>query len=397
MPDGIIILPISDEPDAQPADPAAAVRGLCDQLDRTGDQIRAAAVQSLQQISPQRLAALSDQMQQLAQRVQDATAAAEQDGSGEEPARTELDSLRAEFAALQRVFAAEEAERRAAELAALPTLDSLPQMRKGMPLPVDKVTRGIFKPAADGGQRYGEYTIRRSKTDAKSPILAILGFSATKDSIERLEALTGFDNLVLLAIGGLCENGVNGFSYSQLWRAMGNRGEIGGYDRSRIKRSLQKLAKCRIYLKQTAFDFSIETDFALLEYRATTVKYHGQKAGFISILARPAWLEIADAQNQLTKVSFDVYADGDALTDQGAALSIYLVREIAHMRNQRTFPREMRLDTIAAAAGVNITHRESKRRLCKRIEAKLTHYATMKNPFIKGFVKYENGYKIKLP
>ena len=380
MQNGIIILPISDpEQDARPLtaeEKAAAVRSLCAQVQQTGDQISAATAQQVQQISPERLAALADQLDQLAQRVQ---AAADYD----EPPRTELDTIEAEAAAL---------------LDEYPELLPLPPFTEGIPQPIEKVTREIFKRAKDGGQRYGEYRITQNKNDPTSPLIAILGFSATKDSLERLDALTGFDRLVLLAIGALCENKVMCFSYSQLWWTMGRRGECSSKDRKRIKHSLQKLAACRIYLKQTAFDFPIPDDFALIEYRAKWQPYRGQPAGVIQMLAVPAWLDIARAQNCITKIPLDAYADGTTLTDQSATLSVYLLQEIAHMKNQPTFPRYMRLDTIAGEIGVNCAHREAKRRLCKKIEAKLDHYTSgMKNPYIDGWTRYENGYKIKIP
>ena len=388
MPDGIIILPISEpEQDPRPLtaeERAAAVRSLCAQVQQTCGQISAAAAQQVQQISPQRLAELSERVQQLAQRVQQAAADECPDfPCSEEPARAELDSIEAEAAAL---------------LDEYQELLPLPPFTEGIPQPLDKVTRGIFKPASDGGQRYGEYKIRQDKNDPTSPLIAILGFCATKDSLERLDALTGFDRLVLLAIGALCENKVMCFSYSQLWWTMGRRGECSSKDRKRIKHSLRKLATCRIYLKQTAFDFPIPDDFALIEYRARWKPYRGQPAGVIQMLAVPVWLEIARAQRRITKIPLDAYADGTTLTDQSATLSVYLLQEIAHMKNQPTFPRYMRLDTIAGEIGVDCSHREAKRRLCKKIEAKLDHYASgMKNPYIDGWTRYENGYKIKIP
>jgi len=400
MQNGIIILPIGEEsPDAQPVNTAAAVHSLLAQIDRTGDQIGAAASQQVRQISPQRLAVLADQLDQLAQRA--AELAADQ---SDEPARTEADTAAAEFEVLRQILAAEaaelaaaEAEKRAAELAALPKVDQLPQFTEGIPQPVDKVTHNIFVAANDGGQRYGEYRITRSSKDAKSPLIAILGFSATRDSVERLEALTAFDHLILLAIGGLCENGIMHFSIGQLWRAMGNRGELNGRDRNKIRHSLEKLSRTRIYLRQTAFDFSREDDFALIEYRYRAEAYRGKKVQCIYMLAAPAWLEIARAQRQITKIPFEAYADGTPMTEQGMALSIYLLQEIAHMRNQKDYPRQMRLDTLAEAAGANISHHEARRKFCRKIETKLTYYANMKSPYIASWSRYENGYKIKIP
>lgn len=375
MANGIIILPISDEPDARPmtaAERAEAVRRLCAQVQQTGDQISAAALQQVRQTAPQQLAALSDQLDQLAQR------AAELAAAHDEPARTELDSIAAEYEALRQLIEAEQLDR-------LPKLDNLPEMRQGLPMPLDRVTRQIFERGA------GRWKVTQSA--AQSAIIALLEIGATADTVQRLEKLTAYDKRLLLAVGGLCENDRLQFTFAQLWAAMGGGSRLNARQREQMRRSLWKLSGTRIKTTLTAGADSIKLDFALLEYAAIEATYKGQKVDAIEISAKPKWLKIAEARRQITALPFAVFADGLSLTEQSIALSDYLLTQIAHMKRQKDFSRQMRLDSIATAAGANIADWTAQKAFCAKIEKKLAHYAA--TGFIAGFTRYAHGYKIE--
>ena len=357
MANGIIILPIGEEPDARPmtaAERAEAVRRLCAQVQQTAPQ----------------LAALSDQ---LAQR------AAELAADHEEPARTELDSIAAEYEALRQLIEAEQLDR-------LPKLDNLPEMRQGLPMPLDRITRQIFERGA------GRWKVTQSA--AQSAIIALLEIGATADTVQRLEKLTAYDKRLLLAVGGLCENERMQFTFRQLYEAMGGRGNLGANQREQMQRSLWKLSGTRIKTTLTAGADSIKLDFALLEYASIEATYKGQKVDAIEISAKPKWLKIAEARRQITALPFAVFADGLSLTEQSLAAGDYMLTQIAHMKRQKEYSRCMRLDKIAAEAGARIDHHEARRKFREKIAAKLTHYASI--GFIRGFSEYAQGYKIEL-
>ena len=359
-----ILLPYDGEPDAQPLDTTSAARSLCAQISRTGDQISRAAAA--------RFAQLSEKLDQLAQRAQDG-----------EPIQTELDTLEAEAAALRDLI---EAEKR--QLETLPKLDSSQEMRQGVPMPLDRVTKQIFE------RPPGNYRITRSA--ARSDIIAFLTMIADPDSETRLERLTAYDKRVLLAVGGLCENNRLQFSFAQLWAFMGGSGRLNARQREQMRHSLRKLAairiKCRIIAKKDRAD--LENESPLLLWESTSGVYKGQKVDAIEIAKKPRWLQIAEAMGQITAIPVNLFADGLSLTEQSISLTDYLTTQAAHMKRQKDFPRQMRLDSIAAAVGANIQNRAAKKAFCEKIETKLQHFT--RTGFIKGYSRYAQGYKIDI-
>ena len=361
MAHGIIILPYDGEPDAQPLDATAAARSLCAQISRTGDQISTAAAA--------RLAALKARADQLAQQAQDG-----------EPIQTELDTLEAEAAALLELIKREQLE-------TLPKLDSSQEMRNGAPMPLDRVTRQIFE------RPPGNYRIKQADKP-KSPLIALLSIGATPDTVQRLEKLTAYDKRVLLAVGGLCENNRLQFTFTQLWAVMGGSGRLNARQREQMRQSLRKLAGTRIIAELKAGADSLKFDFALLEYSSIEGIYKGQKVDAIEISRRPQWLRIAEARRQITAIPLDLFADGLSLTEHSITLTDYLTTQAAHMKRQKDFPRQMRLDSIAAAVGANIQNRAAKKAFCEKIETKLDHFT--RTGFIKGYSRYAQGYKIDI-
>ena len=139
----------------------------------------------------------------------------------------------------------------------------------------------------------------------KSPLCAVFDGIATQDSAERLEVITDFDSAVLFAVTALCERESGGapffFSYPEIWQEMGNREKMTSQDHDEMDNSLDRIAKCWVDLKRDAPRFLDRNGvcwrgFNLISYRRMTIEQNGQRFGFVEIIAKPFWQEIARAR-----------------------------------------------------------------------------------------------------
>ena len=379
MQDGIIILPT--DLDAEPVNPADAARSFLDAYDQQTAELAALRAQAINTAAD--LAALK--VQEIRRKAAEA-AEADAAAAAHEPPRTAADTAAAELAALREMLDT---------VQSLPELQPIPDQLDGLPMPLDRVTKQIFAPEQNEKgelqRRTGEYKVRQNKSK-QSPIIAVLDFG-TPDTVQRLDRLTAYDRRVLLAVGGLCENGIMRFSFTQLFHAMGGTTKPKAQQREQMRNALHKMRfGVKVELPADDGGAALKLDFTLLDSVVVSVNYQGQTAEAIQLTQKPLWLKIAEARKQITALPFAVFADGLSLTENSIAVSEYLLTEIAHMKRQKTFSRQMRLDSIAAGAGVDIAHREKRRRLADKVEKKLTHYAA--TGYIQGFAKYENGYTI---
>lgn len=383
--DGIIIIPT--DLDAQPVNPAEAARSLCAQLDRTGDQISAAIKAAAGQISnPQRLAALSDQLDRLAQSVQ---AAADQ--TSEEPARTELDTVEAEAAALLDLIQAEQKPQLSEAARALPA-----ELEK-LPFPLDKVTRAITGNPAGSGSIDNASKQQRAQG---IKLLTRLSLRFVDEAAQRkINQLTPFDRRVLLTLGGLFLNGAHTVTLAQLYAKMGGGGEMNATQRAKLSDSIENLCCTRVTADNSA-ELAVNPDgpriclkFSLLEARQGLAEYRGRKVDAVTVLAMPQWLQLAEMRGQITRIPFEAFADGLRLTDQSSALSDYLLDRIAHMNsNPQHAETHIRIDTAAEKCGADIGNRNTKQKFARKLEKKLKHYANIGH--ITGYRPYEHGFLI---
>ena len=380
--DGIIIIPT--DLDAQPVNPAEAARSLCAQLDRTGDQISAAIKAAAGQISnPQRLAALSDQLDRLAQSIQ---AAADQ--TSEEPARTELDTVEAEAAALLELL---DAEKRLDE----PARD-LPRQLENLPFPLDKVTRAITSNPAGRGSIDNASKAQRAQGIR---LLTRLSLNFVGEAAKReIDRLTPFDRRALLTIGGLYMNGAHTVTLAQIYAKMGG-GELKPEQREKLAQSIETLCCTRVTADNSEERAvnpdapKIKLNFALLEARIGLVEYRGRTVDAVTVLALPQWLQLAELRGEITRIPFEAFTDGLRLTDQSSALSDYLLDRIAHMNNNPQHAEtHIRIDTAAAKCGAQLNNRSEKQKFARKLETKLKHYAAIGH--ITSYKPYESGFVV---
>lgn len=380
--DGIIIIPT--DLDAQPVNPAEAARSLCAQLDRTGDQISAAIKAAAGQISsPQRLAALSDQLDRLAQSIQ---AAADQ--TSEEPARTELDTVEAEAAALLELL---DAEKRLDEPA-----QDLPRQLENLPFPLDKVTRAITSNPAGRGSIDNASKAQRAQGIR---LLTRLSLNFVGEAAKReIDRLTPFDRRALLTIGGLYMNGAHTVTLAQIYAKMGG-GRMNADQREKLAQSIETLCCTRVTAdnsEECAVNPDapkIKLNFALLEARIGLVEYRGRTVDAVTVLALPQWLQLAELRGEITRIPFEAFTDGLNLTDQSSALSDYLLDRIAHMNNNPQHAEtHIRIDTAAAKCGAQLNNRSEKQKFARKLETKLKHYAAIGH--ITSYKPYESGFVV---
>jgi len=380
--DGIIIIPT--DLDAQPVNPAEAARSLCAQLDRTGDQISAAIKAAAGQISnPQRLAALSDQLDRLAQSIQ---AAADQ--TSEEPARTELDTVEAEAAALLELL---DAEKRLDEPA-----QDLPRQLENLPFPLDKVTRAITSNPAGRGSIDNASKAQRAQGIR---LLTRLSLNFVGEAAKReIDRLTPFDRRALLTIGGLYMNGAHTVTLAQIYAKMGG-GELKPEQREKLAQSIETLCCTRVTADNSEERAvnpdapKIKLNFALLEARIGLVEYRGRTVDAVTVLALPQWLQLAELRGEITRIPFEAFTDGLRLTDQSSALSDYLLDRIAHMNNNPQHAEtHIRIDTAAAKCGAQLNNRSEKQKFARKLETKLKHYAAIGH--ITSYKPYESGFVV---
>lgn len=380
--DGIIIIPT--DLDAQPVNPAEAARSLCAQLDRTGDQISAAIKAAAGQISnPQRLAALSDQLDRLAQSIQ---AAADQ--TSEEPARTELDTVEAEAAALLELL---DAEKRLDEPA-----QDLPRQLENLPFPLDKVTRAITSNPAGRGSIDNASKAQRAQGIR---LLTRLSLNFVGEAAKReIDRLTPFDRRALLTIGGLYMNGAHTVTLAQIYAKMGG-GELKPEQREKLAQSIETLCCTRVTADNSEERAvnpdapKIKLNFALLEARIGLVEYRGRTVDAVTVLALPQWLQLAELRGEITRIPFEAFTDGLRLTDQSSALSDYLLDRIAHMNNNPQHAEtHIRIDTAAAKCGAQLNNRSEKQKFARKLEKKLKHYAAIGH--ITSYKPYESGFVV---
>ena len=380
--DGIIIIPT--DLDAQPVNPAEAARSLCAQLDRTGDQISAAIKAAAGQISnPQRLAALSDQLDRLAQSIQ---AAADQ--TSEEPARTELDTVEAEAAALLELL---NAEKRLDEPA-----QDLPRQLENLPFPLDKVTRAITSNPAGRGSIDNASKAQRAQGIR---LLTRLSLNFVGEAAKReIDRLTPFDRRALLTIGGLYMNGAHTVTLAQIYAKMGG-GRMNADQREKLAQSIETLCCTRVTADNSEERAvnpdapKIKLNFALLEARIGLVEYRGRTVDAVTVLALPQWLQLAELRGEITRIPFEAFTDGLRLTDQSSALSDYLLDRIAHMNNNPQHAEtHIRIDTAAAKCGAQLNNRSEKQKFARKLETKLKHYAAIGH--ITSYKPYESGFVV---
>lgn len=378
--DGLIIIPT--DLDAQPVNPAEAARSLCAQVQQTGDQISAEALQQVRQAAPERLAALADQLDQLAQR------AAELAADHDEPPRTELDTLEAEAAALLELL---NAEKRLDEPA-----QDLPRQLENLPFPLDKVTRAITSNPAGRGSIDNASKAQRAQGIR---LLTRLSLNFVGEAAKReIDRLTPFDRRALLTIGGLYMNGAHTVTLAQIYAKMGG-GRMNADQREKLAQSIETLCCTRVTAdnsEECAVNPDapkIKLNFALLEARIGLVEYRGRTVDAVTVLALPQWLQLAELRGEITRIPFEAFTDGLNLTDQSSALSDYLLDRIAHMNNNPQHAEtHIRIDTAAAKCGAQLNNRSEKQKFARKLETKLKHYAAIGH--ITSYRPYESGFVV---
>lgn len=379
--DGIIIL--SDEIDETPADPAAAAQSLADAIDRTGAQIGAAASEYLRQISsPEAISLLGKRLAQ-----------------SDEPERTELDTVAAEYKELENLL---RAEIRAEWLARLPQLDgsaqAIPRNLADLPFPLDKINTELFAHNAGRGTISTE---SRKQRAAGVELLTALSLEFVgKAAKMHIRKLTPFDRRVLLTVGGLYLNGLDIITFSQIHAKMGGTSVPNERQRDRIWTALVTLCNAWIEvdnrLERAIISESpkIKMGFHLLEGRLGAIDYRGSSAEAIRVLASPQWLDLATKRgDQITRVPFALFSNGLSLTDSNIALSDWLADRAARCNRNSKAERHIRLDSAANKAGLKINNRSARQKLKKKVSSVLGHFAEI--GFIEGFSEYENGYTIQ--
>lgn len=231
-----------------------------------------------------------------------------------------------------------------ARAAALPIIGTSPTDK--LNTPVDRVN---FLAWNDFKETGGQIRFNMmSAADKRNPerqqlnisMLYALSFADDPD-IKTTKELNHYDRRLMQGIDTIYTTDTDDrhiYLYSDIFHAMGGKGNPSENQRKKIDSSLTKQGTARVYMnnKKEAAEYNypeIHYDGNILEFERIRVIYNGQEVTAVKVNRRPAMMDFAAQRKQITDVPLKVLQSGISQTDGHLRIEDYLLYRISRAKN----------------------------------------------------------------
>lgn len=270
--------------------------------------------------------------------------------------------------------------------------------------PLDKVNSKLwnqFNKDPDGQFSYNFRAIT-SKRGAKDEVGVYT--SINFDELDKLpglqitRGLTAFDKRLYVAAAAAGAAGDGYTSLTKLHEAMGNSGTPSDNQRGKIEQSLRKMGAARICIKNPE-EIAAKMKYPSFEYEGPLLPFEQVRAvvngqvteAAIHFFREPPLVTFARERKQITTVPRRLLDSPISKTEENLRLEDYLLDRIAQMKNKKTNPRKILLQTLYSEC--NLTGKQ-KQRAPEKIKKYLDHY--QKEQFIKSYAMDEKSISFTL-
>ena len=300
-----------------------------------------------------------------------------------------------------KILAAAREQKAAKEIARITT-----KTLEALDLPLDKINKHIWNmlegSTTDGQISLNFITTGKTNRKRKQPQQMLVYCAINFDALEGLQItkqLTPFDKRVFIAVNALINNGSDSVTASEIHRAMGNTGSPSSAQIEKICDSLTKMNVGQVFLdnSQEAAQYK---NYPLFQYSGPIMPHerisayiNGQLCDTVFHFFRESpIMTFAKGRKQITTIPIKLLDSPISKTDSNLMIDDYLLEEIAHMKNNKTFSRKMLYSTIYQACKIKTS--KQKQRAPEKIETYLKHY--QKCGHIKGYQLSKDGITIDL-
>ncbi len=269
--------------------------------------------------------------------------------------------------------------------------------------PTDKLNNIVWNLAAIAAGETLKRNIRTSAANGEK--VATVAYAIDFDTLEKssdiniTRQLTPYDKRVYTAVANLWLAGNTVVSATQIFKNTGTKARPRQSDLEKINDSLTKMGRAHIYVdnsKEREVNKSYKEfcyDASLLPFERITAKINGVLTeSAIHLFREPPLMTFAREREQVTSCSLPVLQSPISQTDTNLLIEDYLLRRIAHMKNDKRTPRKILFVTLFRKCGIDT--KKQRQRTPDKIRAVLDHYKA--NDFIKDYARTPDGVTIKL-
>lgn len=276
------------------------------------------------------------------------------------------------------------AEHPAAESSEAESLEKIiAKIPESVMYPLDKPNSGIWnliEMPANGQLRIDFDTTKEE--DKKSGKSALVLYGLTFDDLppEIAKKLTYYDKRVYVAVAGLHAAGNNRMSASQIFRAMGNKGNPSPEQIQKVNDSLTKMGAARIYLNN-AKETETYSKYPKFSYDASLLPFERVKVyinntlteSAIHLFREPPLITFARERGQITQLTPQLLESPINKTEANLQLEDYLLERIGRMKNPKTnAQKKILFSTVYEKCRITTT--KQKQRAPDKIKRYLDHY-----------------------
>lgn len=241
-------------------------------------------------------------------------------------------------------------------------------------------------------------TIDTSKGKKKREVGIIYGISIDKlkevaPNLKITKPLTQYDKRVYIAASAIYNAGNEVTTATQIYNAMGNKGNPSTKEIKKINDSLTKMSAARVYLNNTheAEKYSrypvFRYDGDLLPFERSTEIINGQETeSAIHFFREPPLMTFAKERKQITTFDLRVLESPINKTEPNLAIDDYLIERISHIKQGNANPKIL---YVTLYEKCRITTKMQKTRAPEKIRRYLEHYKSCK--FIYDYKEESDG------
>ena len=207
--------------------------------------------------------------------------------------------------------------------------------------PLDKPNSIIWKLLEKDTAGQIEFNLAKSGSRQVIPAYYSINFDNLGNDIKITRQLTAFDKRVYIAISALFCAGNDVITLSQIYYAMGYKGNPGSIDFTKINDSITKMTTARIYFDNEAearkYNYDrFRYDGSLLPIERGTGIINGKVAdAAIYVFRDPPLMTFARQRGQITTINLKILQSPVSKTDANLLIEDYLIERICRAKNAK--------------------------------------------------------------
>ena len=207
--------------------------------------------------------------------------------------------------------------------------------------PLDKPNSIIWKLLEKDTAGQIKFNLAKSGSRQVIPAYYSINFDNLGNDIKITRQLTAFDKRVYIAISALFCAGNDVITLSQIYYAMGYKGNPGAFDFTKINDSITKMTTARIFFdneaeaKKYKYD-RFRYDGSLLPIERGTGIINGKVAdAAIYVFRDPPLMTFARQRGQITTITLKILQSPVSKTDANLLIEDYLIERICRAKNAK--------------------------------------------------------------